>query len=110
MADKTAQTWTIGCRPKQRSPRPKKEPDIHDMRVLIAVSGNNDGCADSIAATSFPWPKETIFSVLTVIVSPPAMMELVSGALDVSGVQHTTDVVAKTISSTSAFQSEPSLV
>src|SRR6266704_1012934 len=77
------------------------------MRVLIAISGNNDGCADLIAAVAtFPWPQETTFSVLTVaeIVAPPAMMELVPGALDVSDVQHTTDVVAKTISSTAASE------
>jgi nucleotide-binding universal stress UspA family protein len=78
-----------------------------NMRVLIAVSGNNDGGADPIAAmASLPWPKETIFSVLTVAetVSPPAMVELLPGALDVSDVQRRTDVVAGTISSNAASQ------
>ena len=73
-----------------------------DMRILIAVSGSNDGSADPVAAAaSIPWPDGTEFRVLTIAenVHPP-VVQLLAGARDVSDVQHTADnVAANTVAS-----------
>ena len=72
------------------------------MRILIAVSGSNDGASDPVAAAaSIPWPEGTVFRVLTIVenVHPP-VLQLVEGARDVSDVQHTSDnVAANTVAS-----------
>ena len=72
------------------------------MRILIAVSGSNDGSSDPVAAvTSIPWLEGTEFRVLTVVegVHPP-MIQLLEHARDVSDVQHTADnVAANTVAS-----------
>jgi nucleotide-binding universal stress UspA family protein len=72
------------------------------MRILIAVSGSNEGASDPVAAAaSIPWPEGTIFRVLTISenVHPP-VLQLLEGARDVSDVQHTSDnVAANTVAS-----------
>ncbi|MCX6633312.1 MAG: universal stress protein [Candidatus Solibacter sp.] len=72
------------------------------MRILIAVSGSNDGSSDPVAAAaSIPWPEGTEFRVLTVVegVHPP-VAQLLEGARDVSDVQHTADnIAANTVAS-----------
>jgi nucleotide-binding universal stress UspA family protein len=72
------------------------------MRILIAVSGSNDGSSDPVAAAaSIPWPEGTEFRVLTIAenVHPP-VVQLLAGARDVSDVQHTADnVAANTVAS-----------
>ena len=72
------------------------------MRILIAVSGSNDGSSDPVAAAaSIPWPVETEFRVLTVAEDVhPAVVQLLEGARDVSDVQHAADnVAANTVAS-----------
>ena len=72
------------------------------MKILIAVSGSNDGSSDPIAAAiSIPWPEGTVFRVLTIAegVHPP-VMQLLEGVQDISDVQHTVDnVAANTVAS-----------
>jgi nucleotide-binding universal stress UspA family protein len=72
------------------------------MRVLIAVSGGNDGSSDPIAAVgSMPWPQGTEFRVLTIAenVHPP-VLQLLEHARDVSDVQHASDnIAANTVAS-----------
>jgi nucleotide-binding universal stress UspA family protein len=73
-----------------------------DMRILIAVSGNNDGSSDPLAAAaSIPWPEGTEFRVLTIAEDVhPAVVQLLEGARDVSDVQHAADnVAANTVAS-----------
>ena len=73
-----------------------------DMKILIAVSGSNDGSSDPIAAAvSIPWPEGTVFRVLTIAEDVhPAVVQLLEGARDVSDVQHTVDnVAANTVAS-----------
>ncbi len=77
------------------------------MRVLIAVGRNPDGCADPLAAVvSFPWPDETVFSVLTVaeIVTPPPMVELVPAAADVTDIQRNADTAANATAAAAAAE------
>ncbi len=73
-----------------------------DMRILIAVSGSNDGSSDPVAAAaSIPWPEATEFRVLTIAenVHPP-VVQLLEGARDVADVQHTADnIAANTVAS-----------
>ena len=73
-----------------------------DMRILIAVSGSNDGSSDPVAAAaSIPWPEGTEFRVLTIAenVHPP-VVQLLERVRDVSDVQHSTDnVAANTVAS-----------
>jgi nucleotide-binding universal stress UspA family protein len=79
------------------------------MRVLIAVNRNQDGCADPLAAAaSFPWPPETVFSVLTVaeVVTPPPMVELVPAAADVADIQRNADTAASTTAVAAAAELE----
>lgn len=67
-----------------------------EMRILIAVSGSNDGSSDPVAAAaSIPWPEGTEFRVLTIAenVHPP-MTQLLEGARDVSDVQQAADNAA----------------
>ena len=72
------------------------------MRILIAVSGSNDGASDPVAAAaSIPWPEGTVFRVLTIAenVHPP-VLQLLEGARDVSDVQHMADnAAANTVAS-----------
>lgn len=72
------------------------------MKILIAVSGSNDGSADPVAvAASIPWPDGTAFRLLTIVenVHPP-VVQLLEGARDVSDVQHTAgNVAANTVAS-----------
>ena len=72
------------------------------MRILIAVSGSNDGSSDPVAAaTSIPWLEGTEFRVLTVAenVHPP-VVQLLEHVRDVSDVQHAADnVAANTVAS-----------
>src|SRR5450759_3293520 len=61
-----------------------------DMRILIAVSGSNDGSSDPVsAAASIPWPEGTVFRALSITenVHPP-VVQLLEGARDFSDVQH----------------------
>ena len=73
-----------------------------EMRILIAVSGSNDGSSDPLAAAAaIPWPAETEFRVLTVAenVHLP-MVQVLEGSRDVSDVQHAADnVAANTVAS-----------
>jgi nucleotide-binding universal stress UspA family protein len=72
------------------------------MRILIAVSGSNDGASNPVAAAaSIPWPDGTVFRVLAIAeaVHPP-VLQLLEGALDVSDVKHRVDnVAANTVAS-----------
>jgi nucleotide-binding universal stress UspA family protein len=72
------------------------------MKILIAVSGSNDGSSDPIAAAvSIPWPEGTVFRVLTIAenVHPP-VVQLLESARDVSDVQHSADnIAANTVAS-----------
>ena len=72
------------------------------MRILIAVSGSNDGSSDPVsAAASIPWPEGTEFRVLTIVedVHPP-VVQLLERERDVSDVQHAADnVAANTVAS-----------
>jgi nucleotide-binding universal stress UspA family protein len=77
------------------------------MRVLIAVSKDPDGGADPLAAVaSFPWPTETVFSVLTVaeVVTPPPMIELVPVAADATDIQRKANTAATTTAATAAAE------
>ena len=73
-----------------------------DMRILIAVSGSNDGSSDPVAvAASIPWPEGTVFRVLSIAenVHPP-VVQLLEGARDVSDVRHAADnIAANTVAS-----------
>jgi nucleotide-binding universal stress UspA family protein len=74
------------------------------MRILIAV-GTAVDCADPVlAVSSFPWPSDALFTVLTVseAVRVPAMAELVPAAVDVSDVQSAADASAEQLASSSA--------
>jgi nucleotide-binding universal stress UspA family protein len=65
------------------------------MRILVAVGENHAGCANPLAAiTSFPWPKKSVFSVLSVaeIMPPPSMLEVGINATDI---QKEVDATAK---------------
>jgi len=66
------------------------------MRILIAVSGSNDGPSDPVsAAASIPWPADTEFRVVTVAESvTPPVVQLLEGARDVSELQHAVDNIA----------------
>jgi nucleotide-binding universal stress UspA family protein len=67
-----------------------------DMKILIAVSGSNDGSSDPVAlAGSLPWPAGTEFRVLTIAEHVhPSVEQLLEGGRDVSDVQHATDNIA----------------
>ena len=74
------------------------------MRILIAV-GRAVDCADPVSAvSSFPWPSNALFTVLTVseAVRVPAMAELVPEAADVTDVQSAADAAAERMASSSA--------
>jgi nucleotide-binding universal stress UspA family protein len=76
------------------------------MRILIAVSGSNDGSSDPVvAAASFPWPQGTEFRALTIAenVHPP-VVQLLEGARKVSDVQHTADNIAADIAASAAAE------
>ena len=74
------------------------------MRILIAV-GRAVDCADPVlSVSSFPWPSDALFTVLTVseAVRVPAMAELVPEAVDISDIQGEADASAERIASSSA--------
>ncbi len=66
------------------------------MRILIAVSGSNDGASDPVeAATSIPWPAGTVFRVITIAESVhPPVLQLLEGARDVPDLQRTEENIA----------------
>ena len=74
------------------------------MRILIAVSGTDDGSADVVtAAASFPWPRESVLRVITVGEQVhPSVAELIPGGRDVADVQQAADTRAGTIAASSA--------
>src|SRR5437667_1697791 len=77
------------------------------MKVLIAVSGmREESCGDPVAAvTSYPWPTEAAFRVLTVAppVHPP-VAGLIPGAFDIADVQRTADTMADNAAAIAAAQ------
>jgi nucleotide-binding universal stress UspA family protein len=73
------------------------------MRILIAVSGTDDGTDTVAFAAAFPWPRESALRALTVGEKVhPSVAELMAGGLDVADVQQTSDARAGTIAASSA--------
>src|SRR5437016_4244140 len=79
------------------------------MRILVAVNRSPNGDSDIVEAVgSFPWPGDTVFTVLTIaeIVPPPPMAEIVPAAVDVTEIQSTIDAAAGSTAASAAARLE----